>query len=96
MATFDLMTLIITFAVTLIFTLIAVNNREKGEYHYKLFAAVCWFIFSVVFFIVGQDGGGLAVYALTFLWMGLGLLFTVMGIQDFFNMKKDKIWGFDE
>lgn len=96
MAAIDTIVLMMTFGLSIIFSLIAITNKEKSEYHYKLLSAICWFIFAVVFFVTGQAGSALVVYPITVLWLGLGLLFTIIGIQDFFNMKRDKIWGFNE
>ncbi len=80
------------FAVTILFTLISIGSHK--EIHFKWLAAVCWFVFAIVHFIVGDKTSALT-YALAFLWMGLGLVFTVWGISSFFEVKKDKVWKFE-
>lgn len=82
----------IVFSVTLIFSMMAIAFK-KEEVHFKFIAGVCWFILAIVHFLVG-DITSVLTYAIAVFWMGLGFLFTILGIQDFFNMKRDKIWGF--
>jgi hypothetical protein len=80
------------FALSLIFTMLAVNDRK--ELPFKWIAAMLWFIFSVVHFIVGE--ATVLTYALCTLWMGFGLIFTFLGISSFFEIKKEKIWSFKD
>lgn len=94
MATLEIIMYVIVFGVTILFSLIAIDH-PKEEVHYKFIAALCWFIFSLVHFILTLSLGTLA-YAITILWLGFGLVFTFMGIQEFFSMKRDKILGFGE
>jgi hypothetical protein len=94
MATLDIILYIIIFGITVLFSLIAIDH-PKEEVHYKFIAGLCWIVFTMVHFIITLSVGALA-YAITILWLGFGLTFIVMGIQEFFSMKKDKIWGFKE
>lgn len=94
MATLEIILYAFTFGITVLFSLIAIDHT-KEEVHYKFIAGLCWFVFAIVHFIITFSIGTLA-YAVTFLWLGFGLTFSIMGIQDFFSMKKDKIWGFND
>ena len=94
MATVEIVEYGVIFAVTLIFSMIAINFK-KEEVHYKFVAGICWLVLAVAQFIVGDIDSPLT-WAIGFFWFGFFLLFTILAIQDFFNMKKDKIWGFGD
>lgn len=92
MLTEEIIYVAIMFSVTMVFTLVSLSNQK--EVHFKWFAAICWFIFSVVTFLAGSKD---LVYALGLglLWLGIGLVFTVWGFSSFFEAKKEKRGDFD-
>lgn len=92
LSTEELLLFAIMFALSIVFTLLSMGQKEI---HFKLFAAVSWFVFGIVHFIVGDKTSGLTL-GLASLWSGLGLLFTVWSVSDFFRQKKEKLWSFED
>lgn len=94
MTTLEIVATGLVFAVALIFTLISLSHEK--EVHFKLFAGIVWFVFAFVYFVMGDKTVDASMtYAISFLWLGLGFIFTVWGISTFFDIKKEKIWKFD-
>lgn len=83
----------LVFAVTLVFTMVSLNKDK--EVYFKWFAGICWFVLALVNFISNAATGFLTI-PVSFLWLGIGLVFSVWGIEGFFHTKKDKRMSFDE
>ncbi len=92
-AILELLTYGVVFSLTLVFTMISL--REPKEVNFKGLASICWFIFALVHFIVGDKDTALT-YTLSILWLGIGLIFAVWGISTYFKLKHDRIFGFEE
>lgn len=99
MASVEIIEWIIVLCLAQIFTIISIGkeaDKSKGEIHYKLIAGLLWFFWGFSNFIVSHSLDGLLTNPLTWLGFGLGFIFVVMAIGDFFEMKRQKIWGFED
>jgi signal transduction histidine kinase len=88
MAAIELFGLTLAFGIAIIFSIIGITNTVKDNY-YKFIAAITWVISTFAYFIVFNAEGSVLVH-LTWAWLGLALAFIAMGINDFFNVKKEK------
>lgn len=99
MASIELIEYIIAFALAIIFTIFAINkesSKGQGAIFYTLLASLFWFIFAFSHFIISHSLSGLLTSQLAWMAFGLGFIFLVSAVQDFFNEKKQRIWGFED
>ncbi len=85
---------VVMLGVTIVFSVIALVMEEKQKAIFlKCLSGLCWFISGLVHFISGSFNDPLT-YGLTSLFVAFGILYFLLAIGDFSEMKAEKVYGF--
>ena len=89
MSAFQILEVSLTFGAAFIFTILSFL-LEEHEFQLKLLASILWYVTTFVYFITGLQLNETLLFGLSFLWLGLGIVLTILAFQNFFKYKKEE------